>query len=211
MQDGVSISLDVASDIDALTLGLDRQSKAVSKAITRALRKTMTRLASHVKRRLQSEMQLSRDAMNDRFRTRLNIKDGYAALWLGLLPLEAQKLRKVKQNAVGVVAGKEVFEQAFMATVYSGGEKVWRRKFRGTGSTARSRAALGVKGFARKAVAGGGQYGSSNPVGRFPLEKMTVDIAEPGTLLMRQMRSEVRSWFRRLLEQELNYAITHEK
>lgn len=184
---GVDIELDVDEVISELTRGLSRSSKAVDRAITRTIRKTMRWLASQTLRLLSAETGVDRKALKARVRQRVRPGERFGQVWIGLLPIDAHKAGRARQNAAGVRVKSAQFESAFLMQV-GGSEKVMRRVHRGPGS-----AALGRQG------------------GRLPVEKVTIDISQAGQRAAAAMRKQGAERFRTLLEQELNYAVMHER
>lgn len=184
---GVDIELDVDRTINELTKGLSDTSKAVDKAISRAIRKTMRWLSSQVLRLLVAETGIPRKALKGRVIQTVKPGQRFGQVWIGLSPIDAAKVGKAKQTSSGVKVGRRDFDHAFLATV-NGSEKVFRRRFRGPGSS---------------------QQGRDG--GRLPIDKVTIPISEKGREVANRLQQRAESRFREILEQELNYAVLHER
>lgn len=108
----------------------------VALASKRAAARTRDWLLTNLRRELAQRAALPQKGLKGRFRRggRADAKaysnEGYAVLWIGLNPLEAQKAGTPRQTKTGVRVGRHFFSGAFIARIYSGQEKIWQRKGR---------------------------------------------------------------------------------
>lgn len=190
---GAEIELDLDRAISEGTQYLDRNQAKVQKAINRALKKLMTWIRREVARGIQRGANVSQRSIKGRFKTTLITDQGVAQLWVGLNPLPAHAVGSARQNRRGTRVRGNTFEGAFYKAVYGSEKKVYRRKFRGMGSTTKAKAS------------------GARSDGRFPLEVMKIDIAEIGEQTATRIRTRGEARFKKLLDQELNYALSHER
>jgi hypothetical protein len=150
-------------------------------ASTRAATRTRDWLMTQLTRELAARTAIPEKGLKRRFRRggrpadKAYSNSGYAVLWIGLNAMEAQKLGKVYQNDVGTIAGNHFFDRAFIAEIYSGEPKVWRRKTPGHGSQ------------------------------RFPVVKMTVPINEALEEILPSYEAAAARMFSSRLQHELRF------
>lgn len=162
--------------------------KQVDKAIVRAIRKTVSWLRRQLIKQVASEAGIPQKAIRQRGKAKTFAKEQYGVVWLGLNPVGAHLIGKPRQTRRGVRVGrKHFFEGAFLSRIYSDNEKVWRRKFRGPGSTSRGRGD-----------------------GRFPVEVMLIELETIGEQEAKALNNEARVRFLRTMKQEINFAINVE-
>ena len=195
---GANISIDLRSTMDDFDRNLEVSDKAVKKALSRAIRKLLRWLQRELARAIKARTGIAQKAIKNRFKVTLLLNEGYASLWVGLNPIEAQLAGGVRQLTTGVRAGKHSFEGAFLRSVYGKQTKVWRRKFRGKGSVRRSW--IHLKRSSPDELAG-----------RFPVEKMMVPMQKPSEVEINRIRARARQRLKVLFKQELNYAVNHER
>lgn len=195
---GSSLDINLQAALDELAPGLSAYEKSTQQALKRAIRKFMRWLQREISRLIKSRTGVAQKSLKARFKVTLLLKEGYASLWVGLNPIEAQLAGGVRQLKVGTRAAGQLFEGAFYRPVYGKEAKVWRRKFRGKGSTKRSW--IHLKRSAPDEIAG-----------RFPVEKMTIDIDRPSREEINRLQSRAQKRFKTLFQQELNYAVIHER
>jgi hypothetical protein len=159
-----------------------KRSKKVDRAIDRALRKTTRWVLNQLKRKIAKTLNINQKAIAKRFTARVVKKAGYGYVWIGLNPVEAQLAGAARQNKGGVTVKGRFFEGAFLQRIYTEDEKVWRRKYRGPGSSSN-----GLGG------------------GRFPVEKMEIEIEDEARKIIEQFRPNASAEFAKKLRQELNF------
>lgn len=108
--------------------------KKMAAAARRAATRTRDWLMTQMTRELMAQGNLPKWGVRGRVRRGPKDRDGqyfsdpYAILWIGLNAIEAQRAGTPKQTKKGVKAGRHFFDRAFLAQIYSGTTKVWRRK-----------------------------------------------------------------------------------
>ncbi len=197
---GLGISLDISDITQTYTAYLAHRPEVVRKAVRRALRKTAQWYFRQISREIQQATGIVQKALKGRARITVVDKDLYANVWFGLDPMEAHRVGRTRQTRRGVTAGRGIrFDSAFLAAADFGRSgrperKVWRRKYRGPGSTERSRQALSNEDLA----------------GRFPLEMMKVPVYEAAAQIFARHRNGARQRYQQILQQEINYALNVE-
>lgn len=162
--------------------------KQIFKAVKRTFRKTVTWMKKQVLSNIAADANIPQKAIRPRVQDRIYFKDNVATVWVGLYPVGAHKVGKPRQTKKGTRIGrKHFFESAFPAEIF-GYEKVWRRVFRGPGSSKRGRGD-----------------------GRFPVEVMLIELEKIGEDAAQKIMKEAQLRFHRTLKQEINYAINVEK
>lgn len=183
---------------DARKLEQFRQAapKEAADAQRRAINKTLRWLRTHMSRAISRRDRIAVTAVRQRlsaYAIRPGGKQG--KLWLGLDPLEASRLGKVRQTATGVSVAGRRFRGAFYQKVYGGKPDVWIRTHSKHFSTS-----------AYPGVAMGGPAIDEGMAGRFPVAKVKVSIED--------VREEFEQWVDRaaerlavVLQQEMRYAM----
>ncbi len=125
------ISLDLSdSDIAALNL-LNAQERLLKKAASRALNKTSRWLRTFLSQEVASELSLAVRLVRPgivvigALQSALRSEIGLSAT-SGVI--KAKDLGKAQQNTTGVKAGKRQYDRAFLATMKSGHNGVFKRK-----------------------------------------------------------------------------------
>lgn len=177
-------------------------SKQIALAARRAALRTRNWLQTQLVRELSARAALPQKGIKARFRrgrhgdtkedernSQAYSNEGYAVLWIGLNPVDAQTAGTPRQNkksagprpipGAGTKVGRHFFDRAFIANIYGPGEKVWRRKSMG----ARSKA--------------------------FPVVKMTVPINEAMEEILPLYEAAAARMFSQRLEHECNYLIAN--
>lgn len=154
----------------------------VGLAAQRAANRTRDWLLTQMSRELAQRAALPVNGLRGRFRRgrkKALQQDGagYAILWIGLNAIEAQRAGVLRQTKKGTRAGRHFFDRAFVARIYNGTEKVWRRKNFGKGS------------------------------GRWPVVKMTIPIDEIMEEILPQYQAAAERMFSQRLEHEIKYLI----
>jgi len=140
MPNTVSLSIDtVLTDFaDRLVL----QSPEGQKAIKSTIREMSVWLSRQVKRAVSKSIDVRQSDLNKvlkgRVKSKVVAKEFYAEVWIGLNPFPLHKMNP-EQAGKGVIWGeKHLWLGTFIANIY-GEEKVWKRKYKGKGSTHRGR------------------------------------------------------------------------
>jgi len=210
---GVNIEINAADVVRDITLGLDRASPEVEKAINRAVDKTMKWLSRQVTRDIAKNTGIAQKGLKTRIHSRFNKRNLFGYVWIGLNPLPAELAGKPVQTNKGVNVAGRFFEHAFFKRVYGTEPAVYRRKYIGPGSQNKSEEGLSGHGRPMQwhSKSSGAAYSTHSPYGRFPLERIKIDIAEQGTITAQALQRAGTERFRTVLQQELNYAINVEK
>ncbi|WP_163836948.1 hypothetical protein [Spartinivicinus ruber] len=199
----MNLEIRTANHLQHIIDQVESQPKQVNKAMRRAMRKTARWLKTRMARELASQMGVAQKALKSRFilSTIGKGKNQKFVFWLGTYPLaaeEAGKPRNLKKK--GVAVKKYRFAGAFYKNVYGSKKHVWIR-------TARNRTA-GYSGVSPMSQTPGNV--PSHLKGRFPVERIGIDIDPIAAELFRRYKSRVNVNFNRILEQELNYALNIE-
>lgn len=180
---GSDVKLEV--DLAGLLKQHAGKEKKVMKAIGRSLRKSATFGKTLLRKTVASAAGIPQKAIKKRVSAKAFVKDFVVVVWLGMNPVPAHLVGKPRQLKKGVRVGrKHLFEGAFKAKIFDSEDRVWRRKFRGPGSSKRGRGD-----------------------GRFPVELMTVPLDDVGAASMQKIQRQVQLRFKRIVEQEINYEI----
>lgn len=200
----ISISMDGV--LEGVADRLVLQSPAGQKALKSTVREMSNWLARQVKRALAKSLNVRQKDLNkaikSRLKTRVIAKEFYADVWIGLEPFPLIYLG-AEQHGQGVVwADKHLRLGSFIATI-RGKENVYRRKYRGSGSTRQSRQALGESRTRR------GYLGSlpDNLAGRFPLELQRVEIYRQALSALKKVEAQAAEEFRKRLVRRLDFYI----
>lgn len=212
-ESGVSLEMNFAREITRATAAIQATPKQIEVASQRALKKTIRWLSSRIAREIGQALNVPQKS----FKRRLSVKavgrgsDQVHILWLGVAPLAAELVGRPRQTKQGVSVGKHRFQGAFYKDVYGDGASVWIRKSRA--------AALGLKlpQWGRKSRGGdsrfmdyGGPNDSSNR-GRFPVMRVSIDIESVAAEIFRRYDRRAIDRFSTVIDQELNYAVNHER
>ena len=178
---------DLRAQLPAVTADTQKQ---IQKAITRANRKLIAWLKRQTVRELAQATGVPQKAITPRIRITQNQSAGTITLWVGLNPIEAQRVGQPRQTRSGVRVGRRLFSRAFVARVFDSTPKVWRRKYAGQPRFVDSMTSA-----------------PRHLLHRFPLVKMVVDIADASAPYLTQLRARALTRYGELLNQELNYAL----
>ncbi len=205
-QSGVDIQLNFAQDITRATAQIAATPAQLDKAVQRAIKKTMRWLQTRVSRDIAQALGVSQKAIKHRLTLTQSGKGtkGIHILWLGTAPLAAELAGKPRQTRNGVTVGKHKFPGAFYKDVYGDGPKVWVRSSRA--------ASLGLdlpqRGKAQRARASGL---SAKQRGRFPLRRVSIDVQSHANEIFSRYQRQAETRFNQVLDQELNFAVNHER
>ncbi|EJG1615098.1 hypothetical protein CFE14_RS15805 [Vibrio parahaemolyticus] len=204
MESGVSVELNFAQAIRTATAIIEATPKQLQKATDRAIKKTMRWAGRIVARELGQTLGVAQKALKSRVSVSTVGKgaDQVHILWLGVAALAADKAGKARQTKRGVTVRGRRFDSAFVADIYNGEPNVWIRtaKNRERNHTTLSRR--------RKAATS-----SPDPKlrGRFPVQRVGIEVEDPAVEIFNRLQRRVEDRFKTVLDQELNYAVNHEK
>lgn len=205
-QPGVDIQLNFAKDISRATAQIAATPAQLEKAVQRAMRKTMRWLQTRVSRDLAKALGVSQKAIKHRLtlsHTGTGTK-GIHILWLGTAPLAAEQAGKPRQTKAGVTVGKHKFPGAFYRDIYGDGPKVWIRASRAN-ALGLDLPQWGKKQRARASALNQDQRG------RFPVRRVGIDVQAPANEVFARYQKQAEARFNQVLDQELNFAVNHER
>lgn len=187
----MNLAIDLGDDIAELEEQLEISIKQLQKAVARALTKTARWLETQTKRELGVALSVPQRVLAARYYKTFYMKNGKRTVnvWFGLSPISVGALGKPVQTDIGVRVGKHHFIGAFVATMKSGHQGVFKRKHDSGG---------------KRSKRSDGQW-TELPIEeeRFPIEA----IAEP-IIERYHVRAEAR--FHKILKQEINFAMNVE-
>jgi hypothetical protein len=173
----------VQVDTSEMEARLGQLAHVIPTAAKRAAVRTRDWLMTQLRRELSRRAAVPRKELKGRFRRSGGEKgsaysrSAYAVLWIGLNGIEAQKVGNPRQNKTGTKVGRHSFDRAFLSTIYSGEQKIWRRKSFGRGSR------------------------------RFPVVKMTIPVNEAMEEILPEYQAAAARMFSQRLEHEVNYLL----
>lgn len=207
-QHGARLELNFAQQITNVTAAIQSTPAQLTKASNRAIRKTIRWLKNQVAREVGQALGIRQSALKQRLTQSVvgNGVDRIHILWLGVAPIAAENMGKARQTRKGVSVGKHRYQGAFYRDVYGDGEKVWIRKSRA--------AALGYNlpsysGNTRGATSDFVSSGRNR--GRFPVQRVAVDIEPVATEVFRRYQRRAEMQFNKVFTSELNFAVNIEK
>lgn len=165
-----------------------------------ALRKMRRRVETAVKRQAAKDLRMPQKAIAGRFFSNAIRKgDDVLTIWIGTQPVSPFSLGSVRPYGVprksgGVKAGRRTYRGAFMASVYTGEQKVWIR--------------LHSKHYSPElypTLKRPGDRGWADLRGRFPLVRAAVPIDTIMTKVVERDGSALLADFERVFISELNY------
>lgn len=210
---GVSFQLNFAREITRITAQIQTTPEQLKKAGDRARKKTMAWLSTRISREISQALRVPQKGLKTRWSTTTAGKgdDQVAILWFGTLPLAAENAGRPRQGKRGTAVAGRRFDGAFYRAVYDGTPRVWIRKSRA--------AALGLELPAMSRQKRGGNerfldYGGANDSsnhGRFPVMRVGIELEEMAGEVFRRYERRALARFAELIEQEINYAVNHER
>ena len=202
-ESGVSVQMNFARAIRNVTARIEATPAQLTKASERAMKKTIRWLSGRVARELAQQLGVPQKYLKKRLLVRTAGKgsDQVHILWMGAMPLAAEQAGKARQTRKGVTVGKRKFDGAFYRAVYNADENVYIRTSRNQGCTTLS---PGQRKPANRTLAP--EY-----AGRFPVQRLGVEIETIAAEIFRRLDRRAIDRFNTLIEQELNYAVNHEK
>lgn len=205
-QTGVDITLNVARDLAQATAYMTAAPQQMEKATQRAMKKTMRWLRKHIAKDLATALGVTQKSIKHRLTLTQAGKGAHGVhiLWLGTAPMAVEMVGKPRQTKRGVTVGKRKFPGAFYRDIYGDGPKVWIRtsRARDLGLT------LPTWGKSSRHRANTIPPGDS---GRFPVQRVAIDIDTTARDIFRRYEKQAQRRFSTLIEQELNYAVNHER
>lgn len=194
-------------DMTEHLVGLEKQ---VGKAVDRAVRKVARWLRTHSVREIGRELNITQAALKRRYRfsdtghgfnRRVNI-------WVGLLAIAAHDTGKINQGPAGARVRGRQFDGAFKQKIYGSEEKVY---IRASANRERGHATVTQGGrdwskYSREKLnSARAEYGD-----RFPVQVVGIEIEDIGLDVLERYQSRLDGQYRRILDQELNYALNVE-
>ncbi|MDG9884112.1 hypothetical protein N7650_14830 [Pseudomonas sp. GD04058] len=210
---GVSFQLSFAREITRVTAQIQATPEQVQKAGVRARAKTMRWLSTRMSRDISQSLRVPQRSLKSRWSVTTAGKgnDQVSILWFGTVPLAAEQAGRPRQGKRGTSVAGRRFDGAFHRAVYDGTPRVWIRKSRA--------AALGLELPSMSRKKGGGdwrflEYGGANDSsnhGRFPVMRVGIELEELAGEVFRRYERLALARFAELIEQEINYAVNHER
>nr|VFJ67584.1 MAG: hypothetical protein BECKFW1821B_GA0114236_11327 [Candidatus Kentron sp. FW] len=197
----ITLSLDPV--VEELTVGLDRLSRKIQTAIKRAVRKLILWVRRQMLQQASRMTGVPQKEIVRHRRIHLDIKGMEGTVWLGTSPLPLHLAGRVNWSPVSAgatVAGRQ-YAGAFYRNVYGGGPKVWIRSNRNLQE--------GHPTYHGKRRYRPFSHALSH--GRFPVELLGTEMDELEDEIARRLERRAKIRFREILEQELNYALNHER
>lgn len=210
---GVSFQLSFAREITRVTAQIQATPEQVQKAGIRARAKTMRWLSTRMSRDISQTLRVPQRSLKSRWSVTTAGKgdDQVSILWFGTVPLAAEQAGRPRQGKRGTSVAGRRFDGAFYRAVYDGTPRVWIRKSRAQ--------ALGLDLPSMSRQKGGGdwrflEYGGANDYsnrGRFPVMRVGIELEELAGEVFRRYERLALARFAELIEQEINYAVNHER
>lgn len=184
----MELHIDLGAELAHLESQLRASIPQINKAVVRALRKTTKWIETHSKRELGVALSIPQRVISNRFFHEMQIKEGKRSVnvWFGLNPVSVSSLGRLSQNTIGARAGKHQFVGSFVASMQSGHEGVFKRKYDDGGTRSKRQ---------------DGQWTE------LPIQEENFEIEEIALPIIERYyaRAEVR--FKQLLEQEVHYVL----
>ncbi|PMP51646.1 MULTISPECIES: phage tail protein [Vibrio] len=200
---GVNINLNFAKELQLASAMIEATPKQLEKAGARAIKKTMRWVHTRIARELSQQLGIPQKNLKPRFSLKTVGKgaDAVTILWMGTANVLAEKAGKARQTRAGVSIGKRRYQGAFIRDMYGYDDAVWIRASRNNGQYA-------TTGRKRKP--------NSNSIspefrGRFPVQHVAVEVNDLAAEVFRRFESRIPDQFRKILGQEINYVMNHER
>jgi hypothetical protein len=167
-----------------------------------ALRKMRRRVETAIKREAAKDLRIPQKALGGRFFSNTIKKgDDVLKVWIGTQPLSpfdvgAVRLYGVPGKTGGVKAGRRTYRGAFLASIYTGREKVWIRLHSRHYSP---------ELYPTKRRPGDRGLGDAGLRGRFPVVRAAVPIDEVLERVVERDGEDILADFVKVFTQELNY------
>jgi len=177
-------SISVGAGVDQVITALGATAAHIDKALVSSVRKVRAWALTQLARELAAKADITQRSLKRRVYQGLT-RTGQtvtATIWIGLRPIAADLVGNPKKLPTGVRVRSHIFHGAFIAAIFSGDTaKVYMRKFR---------------------AAGGGKR-----VGRFPVVRMTIPIAEQMEEILPKYEGPAARKFEEIFEHELKFAM----
>ncbi len=213
-QNGVDVQINFARELQNASAAIQATPEQLSKAGQRAIKKTMRWVQTRISREISSALGISQKVLKSRFslKTVGDNGDRVTVFWIGVAPIAAERTGSARQTRAGVSVKKNRYQAAFYKDVYGHGDKVWIRQSRAK--------KLGMK--LPKLDTGSGtagdstflDYGGENDSsqrGRFPIVRVAEEVAPIATDVFKRFQNRIPAQFSKILAQELNYVVNHER
>ncbi len=195
------LTFDVDTSVFDRVIGrIDATTGQIEQARTSALRKMRSRFETMVKKAAAKKLRMPQKAISDRFfSNRIEPGDDELRLWVGTWAVSPFSIGSVSLYGVpgktgGVKAGRRTYRGAFLASIYTGQEKVWIR--------------LHSQHYAPELYPTQhrpGDNGLAGMRGRFPVVRAAVPIDEVIAGVLEQEGDAMLAEFEKVFAQELNY------
>ena len=202
-QSGVDVRINFANELQQASAALQSTPQQLQLAGQRAIRKTMRWLQTRIARELSQTLGFAQKTLKPRLVMKTVGKgaEQVTILWLGTAPLLAENVGRPRQTKAGVSVGKRRYEGAFVADMYGYDNAVWIRASRNNGQydTTSKQRRPNTNSI------------SASMRGRFPVQHIAVDIEDHAAEVFKRFQARIPDEFRKILQQELNYAVNHER
>ncbi len=203
-QAGVSVEMNFAREVTRATAAIQATPKQLEKASNRAIKKTIRWLRTRIAREISAATKVPQKALKPRLTASVAGRgsDRVHILWFGSMPLPAENAGNPRQTRKGTNVGRHRYEGAFVATIYNPEANVWIRTRRNASA---GHYTLGKR---RKPAPSGVPPELS---GRFPVQRVGIPLDTLAAEVFKRYQKRAEARFGVLIEQELNYAVNHEK
>lgn len=210
---GVSFQLNFAEEITRVTAQIQTTPAQVAKASERARRKTMQWLSTRMSREISQTLRVPQKGLKSRWSTTVagTGPEQVSILWFGTAPLPAENAGRPRQGKKGTSVAGRLFGGAFFGVVYDGVARVWIRKSRAQALGHQLPAMSRQKGGGNERWLDLGGTNDSSQRGRFPVVRVGIELGELAAEVFRRYERRALSRFAELIEQEINYAVNHER
>lgn len=197
----MSSKLYIGIDIkQALDLGQALPVSAIQKAWRRTLRKTSTWIRNQTAKAVSKETRIPQKLLRQRLYFFLQSRDS-GKVWLGLKPIEADRLGTPRQTRSGVTAGRHRFQSAW----------IYRSRYSEDGEQRsikikRSSGAIETKSY-KSSDANTGKVFQRVGKERIPYQRVKFDWAAAGEAAFSEAASRTEEHLMVVLRQEVNYEI----
>lgn len=189
----MNLEIDLSDDLADLESKLLISISQIQKAVSRSLKKTARWLETHSKRELGVALGVPQRVLSARYYQSFNVQGGSRSVgvWFGLNPIRLSHIGKAKQNNIGVKVGSHFYEGAFIATMASGHEGVFKRSAKSNPKNKRVKRA-------------DGQWSE------LPIEEVSFEIDGIASAVLERYHHRAEARFKQILKQEINFALNIE-
>lgn len=198
------ITLELDGAFREITAGLQLLPRDLDRATKRALRKTLTWLQRQAVAEMSRHSGVKQKDLKAYRRARVRLGDHEGEVWLGLNPMPLHLSGRVSwsQKSSGATVKGRTYAGAFFRAIYGSERKVWIRTKRNAGE-----GHMPYHELSRYRPLPTRQVSS----GRFPVTLLGVSLEESGPELSQSLMQEAEERFRKLMTQEINYVMNHER